>query len=156
MLDFFSKLGLFGVFLASMVPVFELRASIPLGLACGMPLWAVFIVAVIGNMIPVPFIILFIKKIFEWMKQKSKFLGNLAMKMEAKAAKHEDLIKKYASIGLLILVAIPLPGTGAWTGSLVAAMFDIELKKAVPIILCGVIIAGVIVSLISCGVIALF
>lgn len=151
---FLASLGLPGIFLGSMIPILELRASIPLGIGIGLePAW-VIIVSVIGNIVPVPFILIFIKKIFDWMKKHSKFLGSVAEKMEKKADRHKSTIEKYASLGLLILVAVPLPGTGAWTGSLVAAMFDIPMKKALPVISAGVMIAAAIVSAITFGVIA--
>jgi len=106
-------------------------------------------------MIPVPFIIFFIRRIFEWMKKHSEFLSKVALKMEEKAEKKSHIIKRYASWGLLILVAIPLPGTGAWTGSLVAAMFDLPPKRAFFIILAGVILAGLIMTFGSYAVMAI-
>ena len=139
----------------SMIPVLELRAAIPYGVSSGLPLAAVLAISIIGNMIPVPFIILFVRRVFEWMKKKSKFLRGIAEKFENRAEKKKDMIVKYETLGLFLLVAIPLPGTGAWTGALVAALFDLRLKRAVPSIFCGVIAAGVIMSVISYGVRAL-
>ncbi len=132
----------------AMVPVIELRGAIPIGTAMGLNYWVAFIAAVIGNMIPVPFIMLFIKQIFTWMR-KSKTFGKLVDKLEARAHSKGEVVKKYEMLGLLILVAIPLPGTGAWTGSLVASLFDIKISKAIPIITLGVIIAGVLTTLIT-------
>lgn len=140
------------IVLISMVPVIELRGAIPVGLAMDLPFWTTFIAALIGNLIPVPFLILFTRKVFEWLRTKSALLEKFVSKLEAKAAKNEELIKKYELLGLCILVAIPLPGTGAWTGSLVAAVFDLRLKHSFPAIALGVLIAGIIVSVVSYGV----
>lgn len=135
-----------------MVPVFELRGAIPVGVAAGLPFWSVFITAILGNLLPVPFLILFTRRVFEWLRKKSALLERLVSRLEMKAAAKEDLLKKYELLGLCILVAIPLPGTGAWTGSLVAAVFDIRLKHAFPAIALGVLIAAVIVSVVTYGV----
>lgn len=132
----------------AMVPVIELRGAIPIGTAMGLNYWIAFIAAVIGNMIPVPFIMLFIKQIFAWMR-KSQKLGKIVDKLETRAHSKGEVVKKYEMLGLLILVAIPLPGTGAWTGALVASLFDIRIKKAFPIITLGVIIAGIITTLVT-------
>lgn len=140
------------VFGFAMVPVFELRGAIPIGVASGLPFWSAFLTAFLGNLLPVPFLILFTRRIFEWLRKKSSFLERLVSRMEKKAASKEELLKKYELLGLCILVAIPLPGTGAWTGSLVAAVFDIRLKHAFPAIALGVLIAGVIVSIVTYGV----
>ncbi len=140
------------VMVISMAPVVELRGAIPVGLGLGVPFWPVFFAAMIGNLLPVPFLILFTRRVFEWLKTKSSFLARLVARLEKKAESKEDLLKKYELLGLCILVAIPLPGTGAWTGSLVAAVFDIRLKNAFPAIVLGVFIAGIIVSAISYGV----
>lgn len=136
----------------SMVPVIELRGAIPVGLGLDLPFYAVFLTALIGNLLPVPFLILFTRRVFEWLRRRSALLERLVCKMERKAKSKEGLIKKYELLGLCILVAIPLPGTGAWTGSLVAAVFDIRLKHAFPVIALGVLIAGVIVSMVTYGV----
>lgn len=140
------------VFGLAMVPVFELRGAIPVGVAAGLPFWIVFITAILGNLLPVPFLILFTRRVFEWLRKKSAFLERLVSRLEKKASAKEDLLKKYELLGLCILVAIPLPGTGAWTGSLVAAVFDIRLKHAFPAIALGVLIAAVIVSVVTYGV----
>ena len=140
------------VFGLAMVPVFELRGAIPVGVAAGLPFWIVFITAILGNLLPVPFLILFTRRVFEWLRKKSAFLERLVSRLEMKAAAKENLLKKYELLGLCILVAIPLPGTGAWTGSLVAAVFDIRLKHAFPAIALGVLIAAVIVSVVTYGV----
>lgn len=140
------------VFGLAMVPVFELRGAIPVGVAAGLPFWMVFLTAFLGNLLPVPFLILFTRRVFEWLRTKSALLERFVSRLERKAATKEDLLKKYELLGLCILVAIPLPGTGAWTGSLVAAVFDIRLKHAFPAIALGVLIAGIIVSVVTYGV----
>lgn len=134
------------------LPVLELRGAIPYGVANGLPYFGVLAVSVIGNMLPVPFIILFVRKIFDWMKKKSKFLAVIAEKLEKRAENKMDVIEKYEMLGLFILVAIPLPGTGAWTGSLISALLGLRLKNAFPMILLGVLTAGVIMMIISYGV----
>ena len=140
------------VFGLAMVPVFELRGAIPVGVAAGLPFWTVFLTAFLGNLLPVPFLILFTRRVFEWLRTKSALLERFVSRLERKAASKEDLLKKYELLGLCILVAIPLPGTGAWTGSLVAAVFDIRLKHAFPAIARGVLIAGIVVSVVTYGV----
>ena len=143
-------------FLVAMVPVVELRGAIPFGVVRGLNLWTAIIASVLGNLIPVPFIILFIRKIFAWMRAHMPKLDGLVIRMEKKAEKNRAAVEKYAFWGLVILVAIPLPGTGAWTGALVAAMMEIRLKRAFPAIAIGVAIAGVIVSVITYGAQAIF
>lgn len=139
------------VFMVSMIPVLELRGSL---LAAGfleMEFLSTFIIAVIGNILPIPFILLFIDKIFAWLK-KTRF-KNLVEKLENKALSKSDQIKKYGKVGLFIFVAIPLPGTGAWTGSLIASLFRMKIKDSLPWIFLGVVVAGLIMSLISFGMI---
>lgn len=142
----------FWVLLLSMVPVLELRAAIPVGCSLGLGPWECALAAVIGNMIPVPFIILFIRKLFDFLRTHWPRMGRFVDKLEAKAESKKPLVQKYAIFGLILLVAIPLPGTGAWTGALVAAMLDIRLKRAVPCIFLGVIIAAAIVTMLSFGI----
>lgn len=141
----------FTTFLVSMVPVIELRGAIPIGVAAGLPLWEAILISIIGNMIPVPFIILFIKKIFAWMRTKSERLNSVVERMEAKADKNVEKVTRYEFWGLFLFVAIPLPGTGAWTGSLVAALLDMNLKKAVPPVYLGILGAAVIISFVTYG-----
>ncbi|MEA4923305.1 MAG: small multi-drug export protein [Eubacteriaceae bacterium] len=143
------------VFLISMVPVIELRGAIPYGVAQGLPLWLVYILGVAGNMVPVPFIILFLRHIFAWLKKNPR-TAPVVDRLERKAHINGEKVKKYRSLGLFILVAIPLPGTGAWTGSLVASVLDIRLRNAFPVILAGVATAGAIMMFVSYGVKALF
>ena len=140
----------------SAVPVIELRGGIPYGLALGLEWWEAYPAAVIGNMLPVPFIIWGVRWVFSWMRKISPWFERLVSKLEAKAAKNSALVEKYEMLGLCILVAIPLPGTGAWTGALVAAMLEMRMKHAWPMIFLGVVIAGAIVTMASMGVIAVF
>ena len=140
-------------FLISMVPVIELRGALPIGVGMGLSPLTALVVSIVGNMVPVPFIIIFIRRILNWMHRFETF-DRIATKLEAKAAKGGEKIVKYEMFGLFLLVAIPLPGTGAWTGSLVAAFFDLRLKNAVPVIFLGVIAAGIVVFLITYGVVA--
>ena len=143
-------------FLVAMVPVVELRGAIPFGVVRGLNLWTAIIASVLGNLVPVPFIILFIHRIFAWMRAHMPKLDGLVTRMEKKAEKNRAAVEKYAFWGLAILVAIPLPGTGAWTGALVAAMMEMRLKRAFPAIVIGVVIAGVIVSVVTYGAQAIF
>ncbi len=143
------------VFLLSMTPVLELRAAIPLGAGLGLPLWLNYTVCVLGNFLPVPFILLFIRRILAWMKT-TKHLSRLALWLEEKAQRGGEKVMRYASLGLVLFVAVPLPGTGAWTGALVAALLDMRMKYALPAIFAGVAIAGCIMSLASYGVVNLF
>lgn len=143
-------------FLVAMVPVVELRGAIPFGVVRGLNLWTAIIASVLGNLVPVPFIILFICRIFAWMRAHMPKLDGLVTRMEKKAEKNRAAVEKYAFWGLAILVAIPLPGTGAWTGALVAAMMEMRLKRAFPAIVIGVVIAGVIVSVVTYGAQAIF
>ncbi len=159
MLDWFyeNTLGqIIATLAVSVVPVIELRGAIPIGVALGLhPLWAT-LASIIGNMLPVPFIILFVRHIFTWLKRHSATAGRLVQWLEDKAHNKSALVIKYRAVGLCLLVAIPFPGTGAWTGSLVAALLDIPLREAIPTILLGVIIAGLIVCGVTCGVITIF
>lgn len=141
--------------LIAMTPVLELRAAIPMGVVAGLDIKVVVVSAIIGNLIPVPFIIIFIRKIFKWMQTKSKKLADVVAAFERKADKKKDAVLRYEFWGLLLLVAIPLPGTGAWTGALVAAMLDLQLKRAFPAIALGVIVAAIIVTVATLGVSAI-
>ena len=134
-------------FLISMVPVVELRGAIPYGIHAELDPWLVFALAVVGNMLPIPFILLFIRRIFAWMKRYPK-LAKIAERFEARATRKSGKVKKSETIGLCLLVAIPLPGTGAWTGALVAALMNMRIKRALPTIFVGVLIAAVAVTLI--------
>ncbi len=143
-------------FFVSMLPVFELRVGIPLGVSLGLGIWLSLIVSIIGNLLPVPFIILFVRRVFSWIKRKIPKLGGWVDRMEQRAFSKSDYVYKYTLAGLAIFVAIPLPGTGAWTGALLAALLNIRLKSAMPAIAAGVVIAGILVSIITFGVTAVF
>lgn len=134
-------------FLISMVPVIELRGAIPYGMAQGLAPWVACAVSIAGNMLPVPFILLFIRKILHWMKRFPR-LGRIAEKLEHRADNRSGRVRKSEVIGLCLLVAIPLPGTGAWTGALVAALMEMRLKRALPTILLGVVLAGIAVTVV--------
>lgn len=138
-------------FIVSLFPVLELRGGMIAAFILGVPFIQAFIVCFIGNMIPIPFILLFIRKIFNWMK-KWKSLSKIVDKMEKRAEKKQDTMVKYKEWGLLIFVAVPLPGTGGWTGALIAALMDLRFKKSLPIIGIGVFIAGLIMSFITYGI----
>lgn len=143
-------------FLMAMVPVIELRGAIPFGVVQGLSVPAAFAISVVGNLLPIPVLVVFTRKVFEWLRTKSLWLDNIVIKLESKADKNKEVVMKYEFWGLMILVAIPLPGTGAWTGALVAAMMDMRLKRAMPAIIVGVIVAGIIVTAITYGAGALF
>jgi len=145
------------VFFCSMIPIIELRGAIPLGAALGLPLWQSYLLSVVGNILPVPIILLFVKKVLEFMSRcKVKLFNKIANWVYAKAEKNKARIEKYSFWGVAIFVAIPLPMTGAWTGSLVAAMIDMKFVKAVLSALIGVLVAGLIMSLVSYGVVTIF
>ena len=143
-------------FLVSMVPIIELRGAIPIATGMGLEWYIALTVAIVGNVLPAPFIIIFIKKIFAWMSKQKGFLARIVVKMEKKAYDKRDTIDKYGPWGLWLFVAIPLPGTGAWTGALIAAMMNISLKKAFPAIASGVVTAGIVIAFVSYGAAALF
>lgn len=138
------------VFGCSMLPIIELRGSIPIGCAAGLPWYINYIVSVIGNFIPVPFILLFIKNILQWMKKIPAF-EKIALWVERRAEKNTEKVTKYAAFGLFVFVAIPLPGTGAWTGALVAALIGMRFKYAMLSVFAGVLTAGFIMSGVSYG-----
>ena len=133
----------------SMIPVIELRGAIPIGVGLGLPYLVSVSVSLIGNILPVPFIILFIKAIFAWIRKVMPKLDGFVTKLEQRAEKNRATVEKYAFWGLFLFVAIPLPGTGAWTGALIAAMMDMPLKKAFPSVALGVITAAMIVTTVT-------
>lgn len=154
------------VFFISMLPIIELRGAIPYGIAMGLPIYLTYIIAVIGNIIPVPFLIIFAKKILDWMSTSnitSKLAINLKLKNKSirfsiqdfcikiikKADEKASKIGKYELLGLFFFVAIPIPGTGAWTGSLIAATLRLRLIPSVISISLGVLSSGIIMSIIS-------
>ena len=142
--------------LISMLPVVELRGGLPAGVAMGLPIPTAFLAALVGNMIPVPFIILFVRPLFRWVRVHIPRLGGFVARMESRAKEKSVDVSRYQTWGLLIFVAIPLPGTGAWTGALIAAVLNMRLKRAVPVIFAGVVIAGCIITVLTYGVTLLF
>ena len=143
--------ALFMTFLVGMTPVLELRGAIPLGVAAGLPPLTACAAAILGNIVPVPFIMLLVRRVFRWLR-KTAFLGPKIDWLERRAHLKGRLVRRYRLPGLLLLVAVPLPGTGAWTGALVATLLDIRLRHAFPAIAAGVIIAGVLITLLTVGV----
>ena len=145
------------VFFCSMIPIIELRGAIPLGAALGLPIWQSYLLSVVGNMLPVPIILLFVKKVLSFMSRcRVKFFNKVANYVYEKAEKNRARIEKYSFWGVALFVGIPLPMTGAWTGSLVAAMLDMKFWKAMLSALVGVLFAGVVMTLISHGIAAIF
>lgn len=130
--------------LVSMLPIIELRGGLPFGVALGLPYHLAFPAAVIGNLIPAPFIIVYIRRVFMLMRKHMPRLNQMVDKLEQKAHLKGEQMLKYETIGLWLFVAIPLPGTGAWTGCLAAAFLDMRLKKAMPAVVLGVLTAGTI------------
>ena len=141
--------------LVSMLPVVELRGGLPFGVALGLRPFGAFCAAVIGNMLPIPFLIRFTRRVFHWLRTHVPTLETIIGRLEARANEKRELVNKYKFWGLLILVAIPLPGTGAWTGALVAALMRLRLRQALPAIFVGVLIAGGLVSAVTLGLIAI-
>ena len=142
--------------LIAMVPVIELRGAIPIALASGADLLPAIVVAMLGNLLPIPFILLSIRGILEWMNGCGGFLKKIAQWVEKHAAKRSAAVQKYVFWGLALFVGVPLPGTGAWTGALIAALLHLPWKRAFLAIALGVLIAGVLVSLASLGILHTF
>ena len=137
------------VFVVSPLPLLELRGGIIAGALMGMNIVPNFIIAYIGNILPIPFILLFIRYIFKVLKKTP--LKGVVLWCEDRAEKKNDLIKKYAYWGIFLFVAVPLPGTGAWMGALIASLLEMDIKKVFPVIALGVLVAGIIVSAVSYG-----
>ena len=128
-----------------------------MGALFGLPWWQTYLIAIVGNMLPVPIILLFVKSVLNWMAGcRVKLFNKIATKMFEKAEKNREKIEKYAFWGLTLFVAIPLPATGAWTGTLVAALFNMKFWKSLLAAFLGVLIAGVVMTLISYGAVAAF
>lgn len=145
------------VFLISMIPIVELRGALPVGIGMGLPAWQCYIICIIGNMIPVPIIFFFARKVLIWGKDK-KYIGKLFTWCYEKGEKGGEKLKGKSGkgmgvyIALLLFVGIPLPGTGAWTGTLAASFLDLDFKKSVIACMGGVLLAGLIMGLASMGV----
>lgn len=137
------------VFFCAMLPIIECRGAIPLGWALGLPWWQTFLLAFAGNILPVPFILLLIWKILSLMRgSRVKFFRRVAAWLDRKVEKHKGSIEKYGYWGVTLFVAVPLPGTGGWTGSLISAALEQRPKKAFPAVVLGVLIACTIMTLI--------
>jgi len=157
---FLKYLTVFGV---SMVPLIELRGAVPIGTALGLPWHWTLIISIIGNCLPIPFILLFVKAVLTWMRgkdlkyknktllrgSKNELFNKISQRLFEKAEKNRPKIEKYGAWGLFLFVAIPIPGTGAWTGALVASVFDMKKLPASISIFGGVLTAGVIMTILS-------
>ena len=141
-----------GIFFISLLPVIELRGSIPIGYYQGLPWYTNMITSIIGNILPVPFILLFVVKVFEFMKKRNIMVGFIE-KIEKRAMSRSESIANKEFLGLMLFVAIPFPGTGAWTGALIAALLQFDRKKSFVYIFIGVLIAASLVTLGVYGVI---
>ncbi len=142
-------------FATAMVPVVELRGAIPVGVAAGLPPAAACAAAIIGNLLPVPFVMLLVRRVFDWLRDTPAF-GQKIVWLERRAHLKGRIVRKYRLVGLALFVAVPLPGTGAWTGALIASLLDIRLRHALPAILLGLIAAGGIITAVTMGVVHLF
>ncbi len=138
------------IFCVSLLPLLECRAGLLVASLLKVNIWTAIPICVIGNLIPIPFILLFIKRIFKWMK-KFKIFRPLIEKLENRAANKSSALEKGEFLGLLLFVGIPLPGTGGWTGSLIASLLEVDIKKATLAILLGVFLATTIMSIVSYG-----
>ena len=138
----------------AMVPVVELRGAIPMGVAAGLDPAVACVTAILGNLVPAPLIILLIRRVFDWLRE-TRFFGPKIVWLERRAHLKGRMVRKYRLLGLTVLVGIPLPGTGAWTGALVAAMLNIRMRHALPAIFLGLLIAGGITTAVTLGVVHL-
>ena len=142
------------VFIVSMLPILELRGGLIVAKLLEVSFFKAFAICLIGNLLPIPFILLFIRRIFSLLK-KIRFVNQVIDKLEAKSIRKAENVKKYRLWGLFLFVAIPLPGTGAWTGALVADLLDIRIKHSLPTIAIGVFVAGLLISAFSYGLLGL-
>ena len=140
------------IFIISMIPILELRGGLLAASLLKISAVKAIPICIIGNIIPIPFILLFIKQIFKLLK-KTRIFHGLIIRMENRAMGKSDQIKRYEFLGLLLFVGIPLPGTGAWTGSLIASLLDVDIKKSSLAIFCGIIMATVIMYVVSYGIV---
>lgn len=139
------------VFIISLLPILELRGGLIAASILDIDLRVAFIISYVANMLPIPFILLFIRKVFHFLRDR-RFFGKIIRKLEKRSESKSETVKKYGKWGLLIFVAIPLPGTGGWTGALVAALMNMRIKDALGPIAVGVLIAGIIMAVISYGI----
>ena len=143
------------VFIISILPILELRGGLIAASLLGVNPVSGYIVSIIGNILPVPFILLFINKILEWMREsKIKFFNRIAGWLNKKAHKHRKSIEKYGYLGLVLFVGIPLPGTGAWTGCLAASVLEMDKKKSFITVMLGILMASIIMMILSYGLIS--
>ena len=140
------------VFIISMIPILELRGGLLAASLLKISAAKALPICIVGNIIPIPFILLFIRQIFKWMK-KTKLFRGLIIKMENRAMGKSDQIKRYEFLGLLLFVGIPLPGTDAWTGALIASLLEVDIKKSSIAILCGLFMASAIMYIVSYGIV---
>ncbi len=143
------------IFLVSMLPIVELRGGLILAPIFGMNIVKAILICLAGNIVPVPFILLFITKVMSWLKT-TRLLKGFAEKLESKAMGKSEKIARYEFWGLVLFVGIPLPGTGAWTGCFIAALLGVRLKKAFPAVIIGLLLATTIMCIITYGISALF
>ena len=150
--DFFlNKVGReLCVFFCSLIPIIECRGAVPLGCGLGLPWWQTFLLAMAGNLLPVPFVLLFIRAILRWMtNSRVKFFNRFGHWLEERAEKRRGKVEKYSYWAIVLFVAIPIPGTGAWTGSLIAAVMELDFKKSLLAVTLGVLIATTIMTILS-------
>lgn len=136
------------LFIISMIPVIELRGGIIAAALMDVPVWRALGICILGNIVPIPFILLFIDKIFELLKNFS-CTRKIVEKLENRAMGKSETIQKYEFLGLMLFVGVPLPGTGAWTGALIASLLRIKLRRSVPAIFCGILLASFIMCIVS-------
>ena len=142
------------IFIISMFPVLELRGGMIAAKLLDVELLKAFVICYLGNILPIPFILLFIRRIFQFLKKFDK-IGKLVEKLEVRSMRKSEQVQRWRNWGLLAFVAVPLPGTGGWTGALIAALLDMRIKTSFPIIALGVLIANLIMSIFSYGLLGL-
>ena len=151
-LDFFTSFPpVWAVLLSSVMPIIELRGAIPLGVGMGMGLWETFLLAYVGSCLPVPILIFFFKPIMAWLRG-TKIFRPFAEWIHRRTERRSNKVRKYSLLGLFVFVAIPVPTTGVWTGSMIASFLNIRAKHAIPVILGGNLVAGILVLAISYGI----
>ncbi len=157
--EYITEMGMgrgIATFLVSILPIIELRGAIPIGVSLGLPVWQAALISIAGNILPVPFIIAFIRTFMDWLRTKSDRARRFVVWLEAKGSGPKaEKVRTAQFWGLLAFVAIPFPGTGAWTGALIAALLNMRMRRALPPIILGVLIAGLVVSLATAGVVQL-